>query len=232
MSTRVMPDPDRYATCPDGGEVLAYYTGIFDSVYVSLSPFIRPVSISVDVFCPETYPSRRKVVEGCEAVTWREIMSLTNLPSLSAVDVGLRTMIGGLTEEYKNEVFSSVLSSLCDKEGVLPPPEGEHSDLLHNRVLGLFQELGYKWIWVGDEFCSERKLHWIEDLLTEEAETIHGRCNIFSPDKSLLWTVHWDSHFSFLCSSQENLDRINVASRLEGFFCDARTGVYWSVRDA
>ena len=227
-----MPEPDRYATCPGDGEVLAYYTGLFDSVYVSLSPFIRSVSIPADVFCSETYPSRRKVVESCEAITWRKVMSLTHLPSLSAVDVGLRTMIGGLKKEYENEKYSSSISSLFENEGIISPTEGEHSDLLHNRVLGLFQELGHEWIWVGDELCSERKLHWIEDLLTEEAPTISGHCNVFSPDKSLLWTVHWDSHFSFLCSSQKNLDRINVASRLEGFFCDARTQVYWSVQDA
>lgn len=156
-------------------------------------------------------------------------MSLTDLPSFSAVDVGLRTMILGLRKQCQNEEFANRISSLADKAGIVAPPEGEHSDLLHNRVLGLFQELGHKWVWVGNEHCSERKLYWIEDLLAEEKPTIQGHCNVFSPDKSLLWTVHWDSHFSFLCSSQENLDRIDVAGRLEGFFCNADTEVYWSL---
>ena len=45
-----------------------------------------------------------------------------------------------------------------------------------------------------------------------------GHCNAFTPDKKLLWTTHWDSHFSFLCSSQDNLSAIENTSKLEGFF--------------
>jgi hypothetical protein len=97
-------------------------------------------------------------------------------------------------------------------------------------VLGIFQELGHNWVWVGDEFCTEGKLHWIEDLKSEGKPTISGPCNVFAPDKSLLWTVQWDSHFSFLCSSRTNLEKTNAPSRLEGFFCEPSTEVYWSVR--
>lgn len=158
-------------------------------------------------------------------------MALAGLPSLAAVDVGLRTMIRGLKTQYQNQDFAKRISSLAHQAGIIEPPEGEHSDLLHNQVLGLFRELGHDWVWVGDEHCRERKLYWIEDLLAEEKPTIHGHCNVFSPDKSLLWTVHWDSHFSFLCSSQENLHRVDVAGRLEGFFCNANTEVFWSVHE-
>jgi len=31
-------------------------------------------------------------------------------------------------------------------------------------VLESIQEIGYEWAWVGDEFGTERKLYWIDDL--------------------------------------------------------------------
>lgn len=231
VPARVMPPPDIYATCPSDEKVLAYYAGTFDAAYVSLSPFIRPVSIAPELFRPETYPNRRKINESCAAVPWQEIAHKAGLPSMAAVDIGLRTMIMGLNKKYENQEFAERVAALCESNGIVAPPEGEHSDLLHDQVLGIFQELGHEWVWVGDEFCSERKLHWIEDLKTEAEATIRGRCNVFSPDKSVLWTVHWDSHFSLLCSSRANLDRVKVAHRLEGFFCSPRTEVYWSVHE-
>jgi hypothetical protein len=130
-----------------------------------------------------------------------------------------------------NEDYAERLQRLCDAELILPPPEGEHSAVLRNKVLGLFQELGHDWVWVGDEGCTERKLYWIDDLKEDLMDPISGPCNVFAPDKSLLWTVHWDSHFSFLCSSSEAaLKSVNVEEKLEGFFCDPRTEVYWSLR--
>ena len=226
---RIAPAPDIYATCPLDGCILDYYAGAFEAVYVSLSPFFRPMSISAKLFRPETYPDRHTIMATCQAVSWSEVMSLSGLPSLSAVDIGLRTQIGGLNDRYANQDFADCLDKMTESTGVRSPPEGEHSDLLHDQVLSLFQELGHTWVWVGDEFSSERKLHFIDDLKSEEKPTINGRCNVFSPDKSILWTVHWDSHFSFLCSSREILDRIRVSDRLEGFFCTPKTEVFWSV---
>jgi hypothetical protein len=130
-----------------------------------------------------------------------------------------------------NQEFAARIKAMTESTGIIPPCEGEHSDLLHNQVLELFQELGHEWVWVGDEFCTERKLHWIEDLKNGQEPTVSGHCNVFSPDKSFLWTVHWDSHFSLLCSSLENLNRTKVAERLEGFFCGPRTQIYWSVHE-
>jgi hypothetical protein len=70
-------------------------------------------------------------------------------------------------------------------------------------------------------------MYWIEDLKGQKAGTTLGHCNVFTPDKTILWTTHWDSHFSFVCSSKSNLAKIGD---FEGFFCTPQTEVYWSVR--
>jgi len=203
---------------------------VFDDVYVLLSPFLKPIGIPTTRFVPDTWPDRREICASSKPVSWETIRQSANLPSLAAVDIGLRTRILGLKPEFANQEYSERLEDALERDGLIAPTEGEPPDLLHNAVLEVFQTLGHQWVWVGDEFCSERKLHWIEDLKTELVPTIKGHCNVFSPDKTLLWTVHWDSHFSFLCSAtRTRLDNTGLLG-FEGFFCEASTEVYWSVR--
>ncbi len=229
MTTRVLPPADVFASCPLDGKILDFYSGTFEAVYVSLHPFLRPRRIDKAAFAPGTYPSQREIAADCEPVSWREVIRLTRLPSLEAVDVGLRTSIHGLRADLQNESYAQALSALFETNGILTPTEGLFSDLLQDSVLGAIQALGYEWLWVGDEFCTERKLHWINDLREKDESLTRGRFNLFTPDKQLLWTVHWDSHFSFLCSSAQKLNEIQQRSRLEGFFCETSTEVYWSV---
>jgi hypothetical protein len=230
MTERILPTPDVFATCPSDGKILEYYAGTFEAVYVVLHPFIKAVSISGDQFTPSTYPERSTIVDSCRPVSWAEVAAKAALPSIAAVDIGLRTMIGGLKAEFSNREYADKIESLAQSDHILTPPEGCFSDLLHNRMLLSIQDLGYKWVWVGDEFSTERKLYWIEDLMTHEAKATWGHCNVFTPDKALLWTTHWDSHFSFLCSSERNVAAIQEKYQFEGFACTPLTEVYWSVR--
>ena len=230
MAERILPRPDAFATCPYEGKILEYYAGTFEAVYVALHPFIKTVSIGADQFNPATYPDGSTLVRSCAPVPWAEIAVEAELPSIAAVDIGLRTMILGLKEELANKEYAGRIESLAESYQILNPPEGRFSDLLHDSILRAIQDLGYEWVWVGDEFGTERKLYWIEDLKGPEANPTAGHCNVFTPDKELLWTTHWDSHFSFLCSSKRNLDTILEKHSFEGFFCTPNTEVYWSVR--
>jgi Protein of unknown function (DUF2711) len=230
MTTRVLPPPDVFASCPLDGKILEHYAGTFEAVYVSLNPFIKPIAIDNAEFKPGTYPSRANIVTNCESVSWSEVSQRAELPSIAAVDIGLRTQIGGLRKELENQNYAAAIEALCETQGILPPTEGTFSELLHDKILQSIQRLGYEWLWIGDEFDTERKLRWIDDIKNQEDGLTTGRFNVFTPDKQLLWTIHWDSHFSFLCSSHERLASIQAASDLEGFFCTSSTEVYWSVR--
>jgi hypothetical protein len=229
MSERVLPTPDAFATCPNDGKILEYYAGVFEAVFVLLHPFIKAVSIEKDQFVWSTYPGRAKIVSHCVPVSWAEVASKAELPSIAAVDIGLRTGILGLKVEYSKQEYADKIESLAESDQILAPPEGCFSDLLHDKVLQAIQRLGYEWVWVGDEFGTERKLHWIEDLKGNDSEATSGHCNVFTPDKAVLWTTHWDSHFSFLCSSKRNLAAVQERNQFEGFFCTESTEVYWSV---
>jgi hypothetical protein len=168
-------------------------------------------------------------VNSCTGIPWSEVLKKTGLPSIASIDIGLRTRIGGLKPEFSNEDYARRLDALTVSDQIICPDEGEFSDILYEDVLSSIQALGYRWVWVGDEFCTERKLHWIDDLKSLASNTTTGHKNMFTPDKRLLWTTNWDSHFSFLCSSRANLVTVQEACRLEGFFCTRETEVYWSV---
>jgi hypothetical protein len=232
MTERVLPTPDAFATCPSDGNILAYYAGTFESVYILFHPFIKPVSIEAEQFSPLAYPDRSSILKNCQPVSWAEVAKLAMLPSMAAVDVGLRTSIGGLKNEFVNQDYARQIDALFESHGIISPPEGFFSDLIHDTVLESIRDLGYQWVWVGDEFGTERKLYWIDDLKAESATaTSKCHCNVFTPDKTLLWTTHWDSHFSFLCASKVNLLTIQQRMGFEGFFCTPETDVYWSVRE-
>ena len=83
--------------------------------------------------------------------------------------------------------------------------------------------LGYQWVWVGEEFGTERKLKWIEDLDTTE---IYPHGCIFTSDRQILLISHWDSHCTFLCFSRDKIERLVEEANLEGFYCTPKTQVY------
>lgn len=230
MTARVLPEPDRFAVCPNEGNILAFYNGVFDSVYVLLHPFIRPTSMSMEAFENERYPDRAKILESCEPVSWAEMQRLCGFASLAEIDVALRTQILGLKEEFSNDALASHLRKVSEAQGIIEPSEGTFSELSHDIVLTFLQNLGYEWVWVGDEFGTERKLHWIEDLKKTDSVATQGHCNVFTPDHKVLWNTHWDSHFSFFCGTAEIVADLAKESRLEGFACNESTEVYWSVR--
>lgn len=225
---RTLPEPDLFATCPNDGKILEFYSGQFESVYVLLHPFIRTTSIDPGRFCPETYPSKTEILEGCVAVGWREIVKLTELTDINQIDIGLRTGIHGLATEFENEEYTNAITRLEESSNIIRPCEGDVPELLQNQLFEVLQQIGQEWLWIGDEFGTERKFEWIDDLKGDYSFPSH--CKLFTPDKSLLVTTHWDSHFSFLCSTRETIQKILSINSFEGFFCNEKTEVYWSLR--
>ena len=229
MTDRVLPKPARYASCPYDGRILEYYKGQFDNVFLLLHPFLSPRGINIKRFSQKNWPSNHDIIKGCEAVPWEKILELTNMSELREVDIGLRTSIGGLRKELENEAFAIALEKLTEKKGIIHPSEGEFPPLVENRIYEAIKALGHEWLWVGDEFCTERKLHWIDDLMVKDEVPSHG-C-LFTHDHSLLVTTYWDSHCSFLCSSTETIEQILDIQKFEGFYCTEKTEVYWGVHE-
>lgn len=217
------------ALCPQDGRILEHYAGEYDAVYVALSPFIRPVSISLDLFCPETYPDHQAIVAACASVTWAEVQKLGGFASIEEIDIALKTSILGLRDHLLRNDLAQKLASCIEDAGICPPAEGYHPELMFAAVMRMFEGKAREpLVMVVDEFGEASTTYPIGDLLAGKVR-LPSHCNIHTPDRSLLWTVHWDSHCTFLCSSMETLQDLRVHEALEGFYCSPETEVYWSL---
>ncbi|WP_424237750.1 DUF2711 family protein [Bhargavaea ginsengi] len=227
---RHLPPPHRYAVCSnDEVPIKSFYQDIFSDVFIFFHPFIKPVTLPLEQYFSDPRLGKQEIMRHCEAVGWQEFLSLSGIKSVRQLDIGLRTGISGLKEKYADEQLAERVFAVCAEHRLVPPTEGFLPELLINDVLGAVKKEGYEWLWVGDEFCTERKLEYIDDLITGD---MMERNNLFTHDQSLLITTHWDSHFSMICSNdRKRLGRIVQDCNLEGFYCDDRTEIYWSVRN-
>src|SRR5689334_2496913 len=113
MAERILPQPDVFATPPPADVcILEHYVGTFEAVYILLHPFIDASEVGIEQFKPGTYPDRQIITKNCRAVPWAEIIERTGLPSIAAVDVGLRTHILGLKPEFSNRDYAAKIESL------------------------------------------------------------------------------------------------------------------------
>ena len=107
------------------------------------------------------------------------------------------------------------------------PGEGVFNESLMNDMLKALISIGHEWVFVGDEFGHERKLQYIQDLIDSETGDFYKNC--YTSKNEVLYTTHWDSHFTILCSDKKTVEKILEKYPFEGFYCKPDTEVYWSI---
>ena len=225
---RVLPSPDIYASCPYDGKILSYYREQFEAVYIVLHPFLRPKSVQIKYpKTEEEWFDDRQILQWFDPVSWTEFLHLSGIDSWQNLDGALRSYIFGILDVKRFQSHTDALICSLEKEKLLPPNEGEIPCTLMSEIRQGLHSLGYKWVWLGDEFCTKRKLEWLDDLETTEKIPCHG-C-MFTADHEVLLMSHWDSHCTFLCSSKEKINRFLAQVELEGFYCTRQTEVYWGL---
>lgn len=97
------------------------------------------------------------------------------------------------------------------------------------------KNLGYDKIIFGDEWGEKKEALFIADLelKKEDFDSLipFTPYNMYTEDKKLLYSVHWDSHFTLLCSDLETVISIVDKCQFEGFYANYETEIYWSVKD-
>jgi|GEM_PF-580052 len=232
MAESPQMDTKRYNIGPQDGRILEFFQGQFEAVYVLLSPFYvvtRPDSPMHDI---NYNGSKQESLTDCSRVSWQEVMTVGGFKNLSEIDIGLKTNIHRLKPEYQDQAAADRLNFLTKDRGIWQPAEGFLSPFLENHILKAFQYLGIDELWVGDELGDiplyPPKIYNIDELITQEIISFSNDC-LYTQSHDLLLTTHWDSHYSLLCSSRENIERILAFHPFEGFYCTAETEVDWSV---
>ena len=228
MTDRILPEPHRYAVCADDDvPIKDFYSGFFPEVFICLNPFLLPLSIESSLFTPETWPDKATICEKTKPVSWAKFLGLSKLDSIQTLDIALRTRIGGLTKKYQNSQAADMVDLALEAQDLIEPGEGYFPEILFDKWLRVLMSMGHQWVWLGDEHCTERKLHFVQDLI--DSTELPRVKNIFTHQNEILLTAHWDSHFTLICGSRADLERLIAQCDLEGFYCTEETKIYWSL---
>lgn len=198
--------------------ILDFYKGYFDTVYIMLHPFYRT-------------DEQDKVTQ---IVTWKEFIHLAKFRDINQLDVALRSSIGGLKAEFENKDNAQMLKNTCELHNLWAPSEGLFQDTLRIDMLESLKELGHQYLFVADPSGTERKLDYIPTMLEGKDEVVltwggFGN-NWYTNHNEIFYTTHWDSHYTMLCSDRMTIEAILAKHPFEGFYCDERTEIYWSLQ--
>lgn len=221
-------------TCPaEGDKILAYYRGYYESVFIIFHPFIKPKE-GFEFDYENDYPEKKSIVENFDVVTWLEMSKECGFDDLSRIDIALRNWIGGLDVKHQNPVDVERLKSVCKQFKIIEPSEGRFSEFRIDEMISSIKNLGYDQIFFGDEWGERKEALSVADIefkkdFDSSIDFIPN--NMYTEDKKLLYTVHWDSHFTLLCSDLETVKSIVDKWQFEGFYANNETEIYWSVKD-
>jgi hypothetical protein len=202
-----------YADMP----ILNFYNGYFDTVYIILHPF-----------CQTDENGNVTRIVG-----WQEFISLAGFEDINQLDIALRNNIRGLLEKWENEQDVETLRRTCNVHNLSIPSEGEFQLAYEKQMLQSLQEQGHHYIFVSDEHGFERKVIYIQDLLDGKDKVkleYGGHDSWYTNHNEIIYTAHWDSHFTMLCSDRKTVETILSKHPFEGFYCDEQTEIYWSLQ--
>ena len=229
MTQRILPESHHYAVCSEADiPIKNFYAGYYPEIFICLHPFLKPVGISSGLFNPDSWPNKAKIRENCQSLSWTDFSNLAEIDSIHTLDVGLRTRILGLAEQSQNLEAAGKIDKGLELNNLISPQEGAFPEILFDKWLTALTALGHQWVWLGDEHCTERRLHFIQDLLDQE-EMPNNR-NMFTHMNEILFSVHWDSHFTLICGKKSEIEKIISVAHLEGFYCTEKTEIYWSLQ--
>jgi hypothetical protein len=230
--TKILPDLPHNIMSPDADmPILDFYRGFYDCVYLILHPFLSvtdPKKIDLEKIGPGAWPTKDEIVQFTEEVSWDHFLEISGIKNKNELDIALRNRILGLADKHKNDADLSLLNHALKANGLIAPQEGFFNEILRDNMLKTLLGLGHYWIFDGDEFGFERKLIFIEDVIDNVAANLFYK-NWYTPQNEILYTTHWDSHFTILCSTKQNVEKILQKFPFEGFYCNSKTEVYWSI---
>lgn len=162
--------------------------------------------------------------DAAQRVTWAEVADQSGLGSREEVGTALLALIGALREPYSEEVARLV--RYCEQTRTFPPREGRFEDLHLGLFLDLFRRVGSQAVQLQEEFDDQP----VVNMTFEEAAVLPWRGSLYSPDKSVLIVVDWDSYFTLVAGDRELLEPWIRDHAVDGFFADEATTHNWWAR--
>lgn len=225
--SRKVPPPDKFASFPYDGKILAYFDGVFEAVFVVMQPFCQIEKENQWILNRNIDVAKQEFVRYAKPIFWQEVMQKLNIGEYQDLETGIQSRENRLYEHLQRIDIKYQLLALENECNIFAPETNEIAPYFENDILNVIKKLGYDWVWIGDEFATERKLHYIDDLIVDDKEI--GAGMIFTPDYQLLIATVWGVSSLFICSSKQMIERIRQFTDFEGFYCTPQTQVVWNI---
>jgi len=175
------------------------------------------------------YPDDKTIFEQGEIVNWQEIKDKANLKDFAELNKALKTSIGSYRQVFKRPDLLEKLNSVTEREQIFHPTEGTFTPLAKVQIYNSLKHLGKNEIIVIDEYLETTKELNLDSISVGEfIEKLELKdYYIYPKDKSILYTIEWDSFFYLVCSNRVVLAEILKVGNLEGFFCTDETKHGW-----
>ena len=178
------------------------------------------------------YPIEIEIAEKGITVTWQYILENAGFKSLQEISLALKTSIGGLNKEYRTPELQEVLEKFTVKNSIYHPTEGRITVLSLIKIYHCLIEIRKAEIVIADEFFQDSEKIDLSTLTCEEfILKVRGYVYFFPVDKTLLFTIEWDSFFFLICGDGETIEQIVTQFDFEGFLCDENTRHNWDTDD-
>jgi hypothetical protein len=166
-----------------------------------------------------------------QPVRWRAICDEVGFPDHRDLNRALLTHIQALNHGYSDPDGADLLERHCADHRIFLPTEGAFQAVMERAYVELLRRAGVEQVYFSDEFGDEAQLVRVDDLATDGAWDLpplrFQPRQIFSEDRSLFITVHWDSFFAVIFGTDERLS-FRLDDLFEGFWCSDETTIGWS----
>lgn len=175
------------------------------------------------------YHKKQQILTQGTIVPWEEVRNGAGLNGNSELYKALKTSVGAYNNNYSRPDQSRKLQKFLQEAKIWEPGEGEFDVLTLKKIYNCFISLNKTLIIVEDEF-HETYTEYDLDYLTVEKfiESVGGKdYYIYSKDKTILFSMDWDSFFFIICSTSAIIKKISADQHFEGFLADIFTTPCW-----
>lgn len=229
MTQRIAPPPDKFASFPYDGQILSYFDGVFEAVFVVMQPFCQVEKENQWILDRELDVLKQDFLHYAKPICWQEIMQKLYIDEYKTLETGTQSYENRLYDHWQRMDIKNQLIALEKECNIFAPETNEFAPYFENDIFNVVKKLGYDWIWVGDEFATERKLYFVDDLIKSN-EVLATGAKLFTPDYQLLISTAYGVSSLFICSSKQMIATICQSADLEGFYCTPQTEVVWNIK--
>lgn len=181
----------------------------------------------------KNYPKDEEILKQGQIVTWDFIRINAGFKSYSEIYKALKTSIGAYNKAHVRDDLNKKLKTFVAKEQIWVPAEGAFDVITLTQIYHSFIHFNKFNIIVQDEFYHQTKELNLENLsMSDFINAIGGKdYYIYASDKSLLFTIEWDSFFFLICSDSNLLPDVISHASLEGFYANNSTTHAWEFED-